>query len=89
MHTTSRLLDFATFYLRVVAFGNFDTRPQDRVYFDSLDDLLCTFSLEVDTDNLTIRNCAVLNFHGVIRICKTVNSSRFEINELSVRDKDI
>lgn len=84
MNTTFAALNFATFDLRVVALSDLEARPEYAVNLDSLDDLLRSFSLQVDTHHLTVLNDRVLDLDCVIRVSQAIDSTSSEIVELSV-----
>ena len=84
MHTTAATFDLAALDLAIVALGNLEARSKDLVDFNSLNQLLGTFALDVDSHYLTVADGRVLDFDCVVWVGKAVNTTGSEILELSV-----
>ena len=89
MHATLRVAHFTTLNLAVVTLGDLDAGAEYVFYLYTLDELLGSFTLKVDANNLAMYKAGVLDLHGVVWVGKTIDPTRFKVFKLGVRDEDI
>lgn len=54
MHTTAAALDLAALDLTIVTFSDLEAWSEDLVHLDPLNQLLCAFTLDIDTHHLAV-----------------------------------
>ena len=57
MNATTTTFNFTAFNFAVVSFRDFESWAEDLIDFDTLNDLLGTFTLNIDAHDLAIADC--------------------------------
>ena len=89
MHATTTFANGASLDLCVVALGDLEARPEHVLDCHTLNLLLGTLALQVDTHHLAVLDLRVLDLDGVVWVGQAVDGAGPEVLELCVGYENI